>query len=107
MKTGLFIIVAIDVIFIFWVLRDLLLWYLKINQKIEIQEKMVEKMVWIIEKLKQNVNSQENKPKELFIQEKIRINAKRRIKKADSQSCMMAELENYAQTVGKYHQMKK
>ena len=107
MRTGLFIIVAIDVIFITWVLRDLLLWYLKINRKIEIQENVVEKMLWIIEKLKRNINPQENKPKEVFIQEKIRISAKRRIKNAETQSCMMAEVENYAQQVGKYCQMKK
>jgi len=107
MKIILFICVAIDIIFIFWTLRDLLLWCCKINNKIEIQEKMVEITLWMIEKFRKSNNLQANKLNEAFMQEKIRISAKRRIKKAGSQSCMMAEGENYAQNVDKYHQMKK
>jgi len=77
MKTFLFICVSIDIIFILWTLRDLLLWCCKITNKIEIQEKMVEITLRIIEKFKKSDNLQENKPKEAFMQEKIRINVKK------------------------------
>lgn len=107
MRTGLFIVVSIDIILICWVLRDLLLWHLKINKKIEILEKTLGMMMLMFNKLKKNYKPQEYKPKEAFIQEKIRINAKRRINKSETPGCMMAEVENYTQPVGIYNRMKK
>ena len=73
MDTSTFIIVVVIGVLIFLAIRDLLLWYWKINKQIEIQEKILGAMLIIIEELRMNSKAQESKPKENKpIQERIK-----------------------------------
>jgi len=107
MKTGLFIVVSIDILLICWALRDLLLWHLKINEEIAILEKMLRVFLRILIFFKKNNKLQKYNLKEAFTQEKIKIYVKRRMNKSETPSLRMAETENYTQQVGIYQQMKK
>jgi predicted Holliday junction resolvase-like endonuclease len=71
METSSFIIVAIIGVLIFLAIRDLLLWYWKVNKRIELQEQLLGTMMRILEELRKNDKPMENKPQENKPKEKI------------------------------------